>query len=166
MRSSRHVVPAALVAALALAGGVAVLVARTQTPAGKAAAAMGKPSVAVFKSPTCGCCAKWNEHMTAAGYAVNSRDTTEMSAIKDEHRVPASLRSCHTALVGGYVIEGHVPADVVAKLLAERPAGIIGIAVPGMPTGSPGMESPDGLKAPYQVMAFAQNGQSRVYATK
>jgi hypothetical protein len=155
---------AAVVATVALIAGVAVAVVSTQGP--KSATAAGKGSVAVFKSPTCGCCAKWNDHMAAAGYAVNSRDTTEMTAIKDEHRVPAALRSCHTALVGGYVIEGHVPADVVAKLLAERPAGIIGIAVPGMPTGSPGMESPDGLKAPYQVMAFTQAGQSRVYATK
>jgi hypothetical protein len=154
---------AAVAAAVALIVGVTVAVVSTQS--GKSTTA-GRGSVAVFKSPTCGCCAKWNEHMTAAGYAVTSRDTTEMSAVKDEHHVPASLRSCHTALVGGYVIEGHVPADVVAKLLAERPKGIIGIAVPGMPTGSPGMESADGLKAPYQVMAFTQDGQSRVYATK
>jgi hypothetical protein len=155
---------AAVAAAVALIAGVTVAVVTTQGQ--KSTTAAGKGSVAVFKSPTCGCCAKWNEHMTAAGYAVTSRDTTEMTAVKDEHHVPASLRSCHTALVGGYVIEGHVPADVVAKLLAERPKGIIGIAVPGMPTGSPGMESADGLKAPYQVMAFTQDGQSRVYATK
>ena len=157
IRSSR-LVPAALVAAVALAGGVAVLAARAPRAA--------KPSVAVFKSPTCGCCAKWNEHMTAAGYAVTSRDMTDMNAVKDEHRVPTALRSCHTALVAGYVLEGHVPADVVAKLLAERPAGVVGLAVPGMPAGSPGMESADGFKTPYQVMAFTQDGQSRVYATK
>jgi hypothetical protein len=155
-------VTAAAASAVVLIVGVSVAVVSSQS--GKTSA--NKPSVAVFKSPTCGCCAKWNEHMTAAGYAVTSRDLTDMNAVKDEHRVPSSLRSCHTALVSGYVIEGHVPADVVAKLLAERPAGVVGIAVPGMPAGSPGMESADGFKTPYQVMAFTQNGQSRVYASK
>jgi hypothetical protein len=104
--------------------------------------------------------------MTAAGYVVTSSDRDDMTAVKDEHRIPAQLRSCHTALVAGYVIEGHVPADVVAKLLAERPAGVVGIAVPGMPAGSPGMESADGSKTPYNVMAFTKDGQSRVYASK
>jgi hypothetical protein len=154
---------AAVASAVALIAGVSVAVVSSQSD--KAATA-GKPSVAVFKSPTCGCCAKWNEHMTAAGYAVNSSDRTDMNAIKEEHRIPSALRSCHTALVAGYVVEGHVPADVVAKLLAEKPAGVVGIAVPGMPAGSPGMESPDGFKTPYQVMAFTKDGQSRVYASK
>jgi len=153
---------AAVASAVVLTLGIGVAVVSTQS--GKAPAS--RPSVATFKSPTCGCCAKWNEHMTAAGYAVTSRDMTDMNAVKDEHRVPTALRSCHTALVAGYVLEGHVPADVVAKLLAERPAGVMGLAVPGMPAGSPGMESPDGFKTPYQVMAFTQDGQSRVYATK
>jgi hypothetical protein len=154
---------AAVASAVLLIAGASVAVVSTQ--GGKSGAA-SKPSLAVFKSPTCGCCAKWNEHMTAAGYTVNSSDRTDMNAIKEEHRIPANLRSCHTALVSGYVVEGHVPADVVAKLLAERPAGVVGIAVPGMPAGSPGMESPDGFKAPYQVLAFTKDGQSRVYATK
>ncbi len=155
-------VAAAVASAVVLIVGASVAVVSSQS--GKSAA--NKPSVAVFKSPTCGCCVKWNEHMTAAGYVVTSRDSADMNAVKDEHRVPSSLRSCHTALVAGYVLEGHVPADVVAKLLAERPAGVVGLAVPGMPAGSPGMESPDGFKTPYQVMAFTQDGQSRVYASK
>jgi hypothetical protein len=104
--------------------------------------------------------------MAAAGYATTTTDTAEMTAVKDEHHVPSSLRSCHTALVAGYVLEGHVPADVVGKLLAEKPAGIIGLAVPGMPMGSPGMESADGAKAPFNVMAFTKDGQARIYATK
>ena len=153
---------AAVASAVVLTVGIGVAVVSSQS--GRAPA--GRPSVAVFKSPTCGCCAKWNEHMTAAGYAVTSRDMTDMNTVKDEHRVPTALRSCHTALVAGYVIEGHVPEDVIAKLLAERPKGVMGLAVPGMPAGSPGMESPDGFKTPYQVMAFTQDGQSRVYATK
>jgi hypothetical protein len=156
--------PLALVAAVVLAAGTAVAVVRTQSS--KTANAAAKPSVAVFKSATCGCCALWNKHMEAAGHAVTSRDMTDMTAVKDEHRIPGSLRSCHTALVGGYVLEGHVPADVVAKLLAERPKGVIGLAVPGMPVGSPGMESADGRQTPYDVMAFTQDGQSRVYASK
>ena len=155
---------AAVASAVVLIAGVSVAVVSSQGT--KSAPAAGKPSVAVFKSPTCGCCAKWNEHMTAAGYAVASTDRTDMNAIKDEHRIPSALRSCHTALVAGYVVEGHVPADVVAKLLAEKPAGVVGIAVPGMPAGSPGMESPDGFKTPYQVLAFTKDGQSRVYTTK
>jgi hypothetical protein len=154
---------AAVASAVALIAGVSVAVVGSQ---GGRSTTAGKPSLAVYKSPTCGCCAKWNEHMTAAGYTVNSSDRTDMNAIKDEHRIPSALRSCHTALVAGYVVEGHVPADVVAKLLAEKPAGVVGIAVPGMPAGSPGMESPDGFKTPYQVLAFTKDGQSRVYATK
>ena len=154
---------AAVASAVVLIAGVSAAVVSSQ---GAKSATAGKPSVAVFKSPTCGCCAKWNEHMTNAGYTVNSSDRADMNAIKDEHRIPANLRSCHTALVSGYVVEGHVPADVVAKLLAERPAGVVGIAVPGMPAGSPGMESPDGFKTPYQVLAFTKDGQSRVYASK
>ena len=155
----------AVASAVVLLAGAAVALVSSQS-AGAGKAVTGKRTVAVFKSPTCGCCAKWNEHMTAAGYAVTSRDLQDVGVIKDEHRIPSNLRSCHTALVGGYVVEGHVPADVVAKLLAEKPAGVVGIAVPGMPVGSPGMESADGFKAPYQVMAFTKDGQSRVYATK
>jgi hypothetical protein len=157
---------AAVASAVVLIAGAAVAVVGSQSAGPAGTAVTGKRTVAVFKSPTCGCCAKWNEHMTAAGYAVTSRDMQDVGAIKDEHRIPTNLRSCHTALVGGYVVEGHVPADVVAKLLAEKPAGVVGIAVPGMPVGSPGMESSDGFKAPYQVMAFTKDGQSRVYTTK
>jgi hypothetical protein len=152
----------AVASAVVLTAGVAVAVVTAQ---GSAKSAAAKPSVAVFKSPTCGCCAKWNEHLSAAGYTVNSTDRTDMTAVKDEHKVPAALRSCHTALVSGYVVEGHVPADIVGKLLAEKPAGVVGIAVPGMPQGSPGMESADGFKAPYNVMAFTKDGQSRIYAS-
>jgi hypothetical protein len=119
----------------------------------------------VYKSPTCGCCAKWNDHMRAAGFAVTSNDLADVSPIKTQHGVPMQTRSCHTALVGGYAIEGHVPADVVKKLLRERPA-IAGIAAPGMPAGSPGMEMPDGRKDTYQIVAFDKQGKTSVYATR
>jgi hypothetical protein len=119
--------------------------------------------VTVYKSPTCGCCAKRNEHMKANGFAVTSNDMPDMASIKDKNGVPAPLRSCHTAIVGGYVIEGHVPADVIKKLLRERPQ-VAGIAVPGMPMGSPGMEGP--TKDTYQVVSFDKKGATTVYATR
>ena len=121
--------------------------------------------IAVYKSATCGCCAKWNDHMRANGFAVTSNDLPDVEPFKNQHSVPAAARSCHTALVGGYVVEGHVPADVIKKLLRERPA-ILGIAAPGMPVGSPGMEMPDGRKDAYQIVAFDKQGKTSVYATR
>src|SRR5687768_9251637 len=115
---------AAVASAVVLVAGVAVAVVSSQ---GSSKAAGAKPSIAVFKSPTCGCCAKWNEHLKTAGFTVNSTDRTDMTALKDEYKVPSALRSCHTGLVGGYVVEGHVPADIVARLLSEKPAGVVGI---------------------------------------
>lgn len=94
----------------------------------------------VYKSPTCGCCRNWVEHVKRHGFGAVVRDTSELTAIKTSLGVPANLRSCHTAVVAGYVIEGHVPADVIQRLLRERP-DVVGIAVAGMPAGSPGMET-------------------------
>jgi hypothetical protein len=128
-----------------------------QTPPAAAA------PVAVYKSATCGCCAKWNDHMRTAGFTVNSTDLPDVAPVKDKHGVPAPLRSCHTAVVGGYVIEGHVPADVIKKLLRERPA-VVGIAVPGMPMGSPGMEGPRADS--YNVVSFDKSGATKVYASR
>jgi hypothetical protein len=145
--------PAALLLAASSIGAAA------QTPPAAAA------PVAVYKSATCGCCAKWNDHMRSAGFTVNSTDLPDVAPMKDKHGVPAALRSCHTAIVGGYVIEGHVPADVVKKLLRERPA-IVGIATPGMPSGSPGMEVPGGHVDSYNVMSFDKSGATKVYASR
>jgi hypothetical protein len=122
------------------------------------------PKVTVYKSATCGCCAKWNAHMTAAGFDVTSNDLPDVTPVKDKNGVPAAVRSCHTALVGPYVVEGHVPADLVKKLLAERPAGVVGIATPGMPMGSPGMEGAS--KDTYNVVTFDKTGKTTVYATR
>jgi hypothetical protein len=130
-----------------------------------AAAQPANLPVTVYKSATCGCCAKWNDHMKAAGFVVNSTDLPDVAPIKDKNGVPQDARSCHTALVGGYVVEGHVPADVIKKLLRERPA-VVGIAAPGMPAGSPGMEMPDGRKDTYQIIAFDKAGKTSVYATR
>jgi hypothetical protein len=119
--------------------------------------------VTVYKSPTCGCCGKWVEHMRANGFEVTVSDMPDVTPIKDKQGVPAALRSCHTALVGGYAIEGHVPADLVKKLLKEKP-NAAGIAVPGMPMGSPGMEG--ATKDTYNIVLFDKAGKTSVYATR
>jgi hypothetical protein len=121
--------------------------------------------VTVYKSPTCGCCAKWVEHMKASGFDVTVNEMPDVAPIKDKQGVPVNLRSCHTALVGGYAIEGHVPADVIKKLLRERP-NALGVAVPGMPMGSPGMEVPSNQKDAYNVMLFDKAGKTTVYASR
>lgn len=142
-------------AALAAAGAV-LTGASTRSPAPGPA-----PSVTVYKSPTCGCCTKWVDHLRASGYTVTAKDVADVDSIKAELGVPGALASCHTALVGGYVIEGHVPAADIARLLKEKPK-VTGIAVPGMPMGSPGMEGP--RKDAYEVVAFETNGATRVFA--
>jgi hypothetical protein len=118
----------------------------------------------VYKSPTCGCCGKWIDHMKAAGFQVKVVDMDDLTEIKQASGVPMKLRTCHTAVVSGYAIEGHVPADVVKKLLAEKPAAT-GIAVPGMPIGSPGMEVGN-QKDSYEVFLFDKSGKTSVYAKK
>lgn len=117
--------------------------------------------VVVYKSPTCGCCAAWVEHMRGAGFQVRAVDTGDLAATKSELGVAPALQSCHTAVVDGYVVEGHVPADVVRRLLEEQP-DVAGLAVPGMPVGSPGMEGPN--PRPYDVLAFTEDGSARVFA--
>jgi hypothetical protein len=119
------------------------------------------PVVQVYKSATCGCCSKWVDHMRAAGFAVEASNVRDVNLYKQEHGVPPQLASCHTALVDGYVVEGHVPADDVIKLLRERPE-VIGIAVPGMPMGSPGMESPN--PEYFETIAFNSAGPVAVFA--
>jgi hypothetical protein len=119
------------------------------------------PSIMVFKTAGCGCCEGWIEHLRDAGFQVDARDVTNLASVKLDAGVPADLSSCHTALVDGYVVEGHVPADVVKKLLAERPE-VAGISVPGMPVGSPGMEGPN--PEAYTVEAFTRDGAHRTYA--
>jgi hypothetical protein len=105
------------------------------------------------------------DHLRKSGFAVDARDVVDVAAVKRKHGVPAALESCHTALVDGYVIEGHVPADVIDQLLRERPK-IVGLAVPGMPLGSPGMESSAQTPQPYEVIAFDLRGLRRVYARR
>lgn len=118
----------------------------------------------MFRDPGCGCCLQWADHIKHGMEAeVKAVDSTNMAKVKTDNGVPEELWSCHTMVVDGYVIEGHVPAEAIAKLLRERPAGISGLAVPGMPTGSPGMEA-DGRVQRYQVIAFGPAGQ-QVFAS-
>lgn len=123
------------------------------------------PKVTVYKDAGCGCCKEWVKHLQQAGFTVDSRDTTDMESVKASFGVPAALASCHTARVGVYAIEGHVPADLIIKLLAEKPATARGLAVPGMPNRAPGMQQP-GPQPPYDVLLFDKAGKTRVYASR
>lgn len=134
----------------------------TQTSPTPAQQSLAEPELIVFRSPTCSCCGQWIDHMEAAGFHVEDHVTDDMTAIKQQHGVPDHLSSCHTALVGGYVIEGHIPASDVQRLLREQP-DVVGIAVPGMPIGSPGMEMGDEVE-PYTVIAFTQTGENLTFA--
>ncbi len=148
---------AALVAA-ALAGAPAL--SRLLAQGGRA---QFPTAMTVFKSPTCGCCTAWVEHVTKAGFKCTIRDVEDLRVVKQTLGIPAALESCHTAQIGTYLVEGHVPADLIKKLLTEKPAGR-GLAVPGMPIGSPGMEG--GTPERYQILLFGASGAPRVYATR
>ena len=119
-------------------------------------------SITVFKDPNCGCCTSWVEHLRKHGFVVIARDTSDVDAVKRAGRVPDALYSCHTAFVSGYVVEGHVPAADIQRLLAEKPK-VAGIAAAGMPAGSPGMEA-GGRVDRYDVVAFSRDGSTRVFA--
>ena len=116
----------------------------------------------VHRDPSCGCCEGWIAHMQANGFELDIRDAVDLSAEKARLGVPAPLQSCHTAEIGGYVIEGHVPAEDVKRLLSDKPQGI-GLAVPGMPVGAPGMEMGDQID-PYRVLLWDGSGQARIFA--
>ena len=163
------------VGSLALAGGAMLI--GCSGPGGKARRqaesgtgpdkASGMPprnvAMTVYRDPGCGCCEAWAGLARKAGYTVELVDRTDMPAVKKRYGVPAELASCHTAVVEGFVIEGHVPFADIDHLLEERPSRIRGLAVPGMPRGSPGMEMPDGSKDAFAVMAFNAAGQSSLF---
>ena len=130
-----------------------------------AEAATADAAITVYKTPTCGCCKLWVEHLKKNGFEPKTHDLNDLSETKDTLGVPDALRSCHTAVIGRYVIEGHVPADLIKKIAADKPANIRGLAVPGMPAGSPGMEVP-GRKDAYDVFAFTRDGKRTVYAKR
>lgn len=127
-----------------------------------ASGAEALPEVVMHKDPNCGCCGKWAEHLEANGFKVKTVYERDMEAVKKRLGVPQRLTSCHTARVGSYIVEGHVPADSIKRLLREKPA-VRGVATPGMPVGSPGMEVP-GVKAEaYEVISFDRAGKTRVF---
>jgi len=140
---------------------VAAIAAACATPA--FAVQNGAPLVEVWKDPSCGCCKDWIKHLEANGFAVRVFETGN-TAMRGRLGMPAQFGSCHTALVGGYVVEGHVPAREIRRLLKDRPAAL-GLAVPAMPVGSPGMDGPEygGRRDPYDVLLVQDTGASRVF---
>lgn len=122
------------------------------------------PGMIVFRDPSCGCCHKWVEHLQSNGFAVTVHDAPSMKAVKARFGVPSEIASCHTGEIGGYVIEGHVPAAAIRRLLVEKPQGR-GLAVPGMPIGSPGMEVDGRAPEIYDVLLFGGGGEPRRFAT-
>jgi len=123
--------------------------------------ATAQQTVVVYKDPNCGCCTKWVDLLRREGFAATVNDISELGP---KYFAPSSLHGCHTAIVGGYIIEGHVPVADIKRLLKEKPA-VAGLSVPGMPIGSPGMEVQGVTPQPYQVLAFDARGASRVFAT-
>ena len=124
--------------------------------------AYSTPVLTVYRSPSCGCCGVWVDHAKKHGFKIEDIKTEEMEALKQKHNVPAELASCHTTIIDGYVMEGHIPADDIKRFLAEKPDDLVGLAVPGMPIGTPGMEARN-IKQPFQVLAFNDKGEVEVF---
>lgn len=154
-----RMVPFVLASAAALSLGAATLKPEPSLPDDRVSV------ITVYKSPTCGCCKKWVESLRAAGFEVKTIDLDDLSEIKAASGVPRPLQTCHTAMVEGYVVEGHVPVDALRKLLHDRPK-VAGISVPGMPSGSLGMEMPGAAAQSYDVIAWDKTGKTSVYAKK
>lgn len=128
----------------------------------RALEAQAKVAIVVYKDPSCGCCSKWVEHLQANGFMASVKETTDIEPIKEKYQVRTELRSCHTAVVGGYAIEGHVPAADIKKLLAAKPKGIVGLTIPGMPPSAPGMDGKPFVA--YTVLTFDARGTTAVFA--
>jgi hypothetical protein len=120
-------------------------------------------TIKVYKDPNCGCCKEWVKHLEQNGFTVEVMDMPDLSAVKAKYGISPDMQACHTGVIGDYVVEGHVPADLIVKMLEEKPA-IVGLAVPGMPMGSPGMEG--ATKERYDVLTFDRAGRTTVYAAR
>ena len=129
---------------------------------GGTAPAAARATMVVHKDPNCGCCQSWADIAEHADYAVQVVNEADMAAVKARLGVPEELASCHTTEVNGLVVEGHVALQVIERMLRERPQGLRGVSVPGMPAGSPGMEVPGGTRQPYRVIAFFEDGRTSV----
>jgi hypothetical protein len=153
------------IAVIALAAGASTLAIQAsesaETSPPPASISQAGPAITIYKSPSCGCCEGWVEHLEASAFKTRVIDTDDVSAIKQTHGVPGELASCHTGLIGDLVIEGHVPADDILAYLETPQFNTVGLTVPGMVQGSPGMET--GRKDDYQVTAFRANGQQSVF---
>lgn len=153
------------VAAIVLSAGAATLAIQanepTESSTSMAAADTSGPAITIYKNPNCGCCQSWAEHLDANGFETTVVETDDLNEIKQQHNVPREMASCHTALIGDVVIEGHVPADDIVAYLEKPQFNTVGLSVPGMVQGSPGMET--GKKEDYQVIAFSANGQQSVF---
>jgi len=148
------------IAAVAMAAVVAAAAAWLGIPATDADGA----DIVVYKTPSCGCCSNWVAHLRDNGFEVSVVNVSSTQPTRERLGVPGRLGSCHTAQVGKYWVEGHVPADLVERLITEQPGDVRGIAVPGMPMGSPGMEGP--YPVTYDVLAYGSDGQATIYATR
>lgn len=153
----------AIALALAAGFGLATFSGLVAGPGGVGVVHAAEDEVVMYKDPNCGCCGKWADHMRDNGFSVKEISTGEMALVKSEAGVPRALGSCHTAKVGGYIVEGHVPAADVKRLLADKPA-VVGISAPGMPLGSPGMEGPYEPDR-YDVISFDADGKVEVFAS-
>ena len=152
--------PRTLIALVAAIGTLALTTATVRDARSENAAK--KPTITVYKDPSCGCCKNWIQYLIKHGYQVDAKDVSDIQEIKQTMGIPSELASCHTAVVNGYLIEGHVSAEDIDRLLAQKPK-IAGLAVPGMPMSSPGMDGP--RTKPYQVLAFDKKGKTTVFAT-
>ena len=147
---------------LALGSALFALALTTGASAPSVKPTLKETKITVYKDPGCRCCKNWIDHLIKHGYGVDAKDTPAMAEVKRTLGVPDALTSCHTAVVNGYLIEGHVPAADIARLLKQKPK-VVGLAVPGMPMGPPGMEGP--ASQHYQVLSFDKNGKTKVFAT-
>jgi hypothetical protein len=142
--------------------GVAAVLTLSSASLGQQQAKPKLIPMTVYKSPACGCCSLWVDYMRKNGFDAKVQDVDNIGALKLKLGVREEFASCHTTEVGGYIVEGHVPVESVQRMLKERPK-IAGIAVPGMPAGSPGMEVPSGKKDSYNILAFTSDGKATVY---
>lgn len=161
MKQSRFFTYAIFV--IVVAGGAIWYIISDYYSSQEQATQISKNRVVVYKNPNCQCCSKWATHMEQAGFTVSEQPTQSMQAVKSNYNIPYDMGSCHTAVIDGYVVEGHVPAKEVKKLLKERPDAI-GLAVPGMPIGSPGMEQGNRTES-YDVLLFGKDGEKSTFAS-
>jgi hypothetical protein len=153
-----------LAIAVLLAGAAGASFAMASPEVADGLEAVPAPQMTVYATPTCGCCGAWVEHMRDNGFTVDVVYRDDLEPIRRLRKLPPALTSCHLGVVDGYAVEGHVPAEVVHRLLKDRPE-ILGVAAPGMPAGSPGMEMPNGFKQPYDIVSGDENGPVGVVAS-